>query len=441
MGVLLNENGTRILQEDAARVWLEDAPWLYLRETLTTATVHDSYPEDLLRLGGLSEYLYVFTLTAGGTNIPLVRDGSAGVAWYSERVQALTTLTGLSFRHYATVSAGAATAGTMRVRVWVMGANPEHEETLIVDYLGGSLPVATYTSRQVWSLPLLSSPVTLSPGQRLILRLTAEPLPATTMEDGEITLYVGGLPTGFIQADVALLPEPDLPLHDNVTRVYLRRTTSIGIGTLFDALTTPVEQAPATAVVNTADGVGAPWTQTGGGAPIAWVTPRFSGSWYFTNVTMTVNGSPITIPRVQGIVYAIESNAAAEAAFTVRLYRLRGSVETECAAIRHNSDASGDELPLTYPAFGDITWNVNSGRAVNTVTPCDFQPDDRLVIRLFLRETTTLVSGHTATVSYDGTGTQSYLDLFDTDLGFKAEADPATPPTVPGGDMMGGVGN
>lgn len=450
MGFLLNENATRLLAEDAGRLSLEQSTWMYLVNSVTTGLGHDAVPLDMKRdMSHANNASLSIPLTASGSNVQALVNGTdPGVAWYSERIAQLITVSALAFRHYATMSSGADTAGTIRVRVWVIGSGPEHEERLVGDATAGTLPVAAYTQAQWLQIPVTPSPLTLSPGERLAIRITGEPIPSTTMEDGEITLYFNGDRGTFIAYDVALIPADDLTFVSNMTRLFLRRTTATGIGVFQDLLPTAVEQARATAVVNTSAGQNAQWTQTAGGSVVEWVSPRFNGSWYFQNITIMVNGSPLVISRIGGIVFALASNTLARASFRADVFRRRNGVETKCVEMMRDATAA---LSTSYdPVLGvgltlEDQYNFHSyGSDAANLTPMDFQPDDRLVLRAYLDDDAggaVLVGGYTATIGYDGTDTQSFIDIVDASLGLKAESDPDTPPTVPGADMMSGIGN
>lgn len=412
---LLLEDGTSKLRIDPV-----DATLLYPRSTVTLSTGTDANSSDMLRQYTAGTFYYV-ELVDGGSDIPITDTVNTGIGWYSERVTTLTTLTTLVFRHKAFIDVP--TAGTLRIRVWRQGADPAHQQTLIADYLGGTIQSGAL---QEWDLPLIGGSVVLAPGERLVLRITGEPLSGSTMALAEISVGMD---------DVILMTEPAIPMQSNVRRFYLQRTTNYGVGTFYDMTETPVTQTPATGVVNTFAGSSgeAQWTRTAGGTVLEWVSPRFPDSWYFDNVTVMSGGSPFVIARAHGLIYAIESNAAANATIRARFYRRRDTTEIECGV---STDQS--ELPLAYPS----TENVKTDGIGSGVTPIDFQPDDRLVLRAYITPRGTMVSGHTATLQYDGTSFQSYVDIFETGMGpMKAESDPATPARITGGDTMGGVGN
>lgn len=265
------------------------------------------------------------------------------------------------------------------------------------------------------------------------------------MDVGEIVMYISGDPTPPA-GDVHLITEPALPLQSNLRRFYLQRTTTYGVGTFYDMTETPVTQAPTTGVVNTFAGSSgeAQWTRTAGGTVLEWVSPRFSDSWYFDNVTVMVGQppTPYVIARAHGLIYAIESDALANVTIRVRLYRRRGTDDVQCAVYQSTSV----EMPTTYSPYGSsILTNFTSAPpnpGFGAITPIEFQPDDRLVLRAYITPISTMASGYTATLQYDGTSFQSYIDIFETGMGaMKAESDPATPARIPGGQTMGGVGN
>lgn len=442
---LLLEDGVSflLLEDGTSKLWINpvNATQVYLRNTLTLSTGTDAIPQDMLRQSGAAGHYYYVNLTAAGSNIPIEDDAfDTGFGWYSERVAVMTTVTALTFHHYASIDVQ--TAGTLRVRVWKQGADPAHQQTLVVDYLGGTLPNAI--AAQDWDLPLLVSPLVVAPGERFVIRLTGEPLSGSTMEVGQIILALHGPSTDIYPADVHLAVEPAVSMQSNIRRFYVQRTAVNGIGTFYDMTETPVTQAPMTGVVNTFAGSSgeAQWTRTAGGTVLEWVSPRFADSWYFDNVTVTRAGTPVVIPRAQGLIYAIESNALANVTIRVRLYRRRGTVEVECTVYQ----SSSLEMPTTYSPYGSsILTNFDSAPpnpGYGAIAPIDFQPDDRLVLRAYITPISTMASGYTATLQYDGTSFQSYVDIFETGIGaMKAESDPAAPARISGGDTMGGVGN
>jgi hypothetical protein len=179
-----------------------------------------------------------------------------------------------------------------------------------------------------------------------------------------------------------------------VPTTILFKTTSLNaIGSFLDTSATATA-APATGVVaTTAGGTNIQWTATSGGSVLEWITLRSPvGGW-------TLSG------QITAVINAFESDAAANAAWRIRLYK---------------RTAAGAETELTGSPWDDVaelpTTNTQLSKLF-TPTSMSFAEDDRLVIRMFITNTGTMAAGHTATITYNGNADQvanSRIALFET---------------------------
>lgn len=119
-------------------------------------------------------------------------------------------------------------------------------------------------------------------------------------------------------------------------------------------------------------------TRSAGGSELAWITPPLSGT-NLTAAAWTLAG------------WAKESDAAANAALRLQVYRYTQS-EAGAALL---DDNPGTEL-------GTATGQVY--RATGAASATTLDPGDRLVIKLLIDDAGTMVDGHTVTVSYNGEG-------------------------------------
>lgn len=346
------------------------------------------------------------------------------VGFYSERIAANVSLLtsdtvtlGLSV-YYTSVNPNAC----IRARLYKVTTAGEVTEFAGVDDTTAqdSTPsVDTYTFT-------ISRNIDFGVDERILLRLWAIPPTGQTFNTGSLIYSFGGttapltLPSGF-----TFIP--------NRVLVYFRNEASAIGGTWKDLIAT---QGSATVdlVVQTAAVSEKQWTVTSGGALAEWVTPRFKRGWAF---------DATAVPNVNAIALAVgvyESNIAANAGVRVRVYRLRGTGETEI----FRADMT-TELGTTVSTIVNLndTGSGSSGQTNVVLTPTSFQADDRLAVRLFIIPVGgTMPANQTATFRIAGAVAQpgiSTVTLFESQQ-FKAESDPPEPPTPPGAPMVGMVG-
>lgn len=151
--------------------------------------------------------------------------------------------------------------------------------------------------------------------------------------------------------------------------------------------------ASATTVTNTQTTPATPvqMTATAGGSAICWVTPPLANATSFA----TPN-APTTNLR------ALVDNAAANARIYVKVTRLRSGVETTMWIWTSGTD--GTSL-TTADAVATI-----GGETLTNITN---QVGDRYVIRVYIGGST-MATGHTVTMSYDGEATTAAGETFIT---------------------------
>lgn len=397
---------------------------LYFNETQTTPVLAGpAVPRDLISSvpTGSQNIGSSGTITAGSTEWRIPQ----GVTFQSERVASEFTLSGnitcgIWAHEIADIDA------TLRVKVYKVVRGGSNTETLIAQ---GDLSGELSTTRTFYTFTITPSvPITIAVDERFVVRVYVVPVVGLTLGSGVVQLYYGG--TNAQQSDSYIELSETVTLKPNGTQLYLRRTTASGIGTFYDMLTTRGVSAFTSGVVNTAAGATEiQWTRTAGGTVLEWVSPPIANTFYFSNPTTAIAGGTLTT-------WAFESNALANVTIRWRIYRRRGTTEVACMV----GPALTAELGTTIAQKIITTLPTNNPQITNT----EFMPDDRIVLRMYLSNVGTMAAGYTVTMHYDhnvaAVDGDSFLSLYEV-VEFKAEGDPLTPASIPGGMPMGGVGN
>lgn len=407
---------------------------VYLKNSRGVKVVgKEPYIKDMTTTAGSSTFTGFFTTTAGGTSIQMANSSATAnkIAFFSERLAATITLSnsdGIVLRAAPYVNSGTPNA-TIRFILSKMVSGGTDVETVIGQGEGTvTLDATANFDNYAITIP---TPVTVGVNERLVLRIYAIPAPSQTMGVGELWMGFNGL-TGATNDPSLELPN-GITFQPNATRLFLRRTNTIGIGTFYDLSTTLGGSTYTSGVVNTqASGTQIQWTRTGGGTLLEWISARFREGWSFEST-----GEAINALDFQNTAY--ESNALANAKIRVKLFRWRNGVETEC----YTAHPASSELSVTAGAL--VVWNdrTSSGTITQTLTPTEFAEDDRLVMRTYITNQGTMAAGYTATYEYDHNSNtvvrgNSWVQVFATTL-FKTESEPSREQT-PGGLAMGGVG-
>lgn len=357
-------------------------------------------------------------------------DGHATLGgFYSLRTDATADLSGqtITFEHYVDCTGGSgATNATLRFKLSKLIRGGTDQEIAIADFHGQAQIVSGAAVLKSWSYTLPSNTV-LSVEERLILRIALVPLTAGTSINTSWTYTMPFNSTTSVLQMRVLLPDVTLTFLPNYTRLYLRNTTATGIGAFMD-LSTAGGTSTATAVVNTALGpTEIQWTKTAGGAVAEWVSPRFNKNFYIDNPS-----SGIAASAMRAVMTAFESATQANAGSRVKVWRLRNGVETLIATMNDVNELSTSATARTMDTVSN-----------STLTPTEMKADDRLVVRVYIKDTGgTMASGRTCTLNYNGSAASArpYLDVFEGG-GVKAEGDPASVETVPDGMTTLGLGN
>lgn len=292
----------------------------------------------------------------------------------------------------------------------------------------GELNSQLYTA----TLPVPNA-VTLYPGERLVLRVFLDPAPGQTMvgDPAGVSVGVAWGNLAALQQQISLVFAETITFTANTTSMYARRTSLNGIGNFFDLLPAFTSQTAATAVVNSpGSGTGErQWTRTAGGVNLEFISPRLKDFYYF-------DAPDPTAAAVFCSFVASESSTNANLAPRFKLFRYRNGTET----LIHMNTATAELLTGAAPTVIS-GYNANNGGANYSVVPTSFQPDDRVILRLYITNVGGNFGAGTATVTYDADG-NGVVRLYDLPIsGFKAEADPATPPVVTDGLKTLGMGN
>lgn len=344
--------------------------------------------------------------------------------FYSDRFAAEFTLSGAMTA--SLWSSQKPSTGTYRFRASVskITAGGSNIETFIASG-DGTVDILTSSARTVVMTP--AAPVTIAPNERLILRVYAFPTDGV-WTTGSFTL---GFDTGSGLFDAFLDLAETVTTVDNGQKLYLRRTTTIGIASFMDLLNAKGTSTFTTAVVNTAaGGTKIQWTKTAGGAVAEWITNRFKYGWSIDSNTYINAFSRNT---------TVESSASANAALLIEFSR-RQPDGTETLVLSY---ASNVELPTTAGSQPIATSNGTFTLANVT----NFDEDDRMVLRVYLIPAPgqTMGGGFTATMQYDSntadtTIPQWFVIVLDMPE-LKAETDPARSFVVPSGTSTLGLGN
>lgn len=186
------------------------------------------------------------------------------------------------------------------------------------------------------------------------------------------------------------------------TKLFLRNTTANGItdsgdGVVYDMLTVAGAAVDTDTVTLTDGGTQIQWTQSGGGASIAWISGR-------------VPAGGFTLTSTDISVWLLESNMNDEAAGRFRVFKYTpGPTVTEVAGGPFDD---GVELGTTIT---EMAWTGN-------VTDTAFAENDRILVRLYATNFTTMTAG-TANVQFNAADTttgDSFFNIAET-VAFKAE--------------------
>lgn len=333
---------------------------------------------------------------------------STPVEFWSERVAAEATISGqIAFKVFINNITG---SHTVRVRLYKLTAGGSMIRTLVAT--GTSAAITTPQQVSINVTP--SQAFTVVPGERFIFQVTFATWSGTA---GSVSVSTSDVASTYIDFTEALT------FLDNYVTLWLRRTNLNGIGNFFDMLPTQGVSAATTGVVNTsAGGTEIPWTRTGGGTALEWITGRVKEPFQISTVDFINQGSAI---------WAHESANAANAGLRVKLFH-RAPDGTETLLYTWSMST---ELGTTAAARAFAASGATMG------TPMYFREDDRLILRAYLINIGAMGGGATATITYDGTASgTSAIQIFGVSS-FKAEGDPAKTDAVAAGMMLGGVGN
>jgi len=187
------------------------------------------------------------------------------------------------------------------------------------------------------------------------------------------------------------------------TVLYLRNTTTNGItttgdGVVYDMVTAAGAGVDIDTVTLTNGGTEIQWTQSAGGSTIAWISGR-------------VPAGGFTLTTTDISVWLLESNMNDEAVGRYRVFKFTPpSTVTELGGGPFTDNA---EMPT---AVGEMTWAGN-------VTDTAFSENDRILIRLYASNFTTMTAG-TAQVHFNAAAAatgDSFFNIAET-VAFKAES-------------------
>ena len=192
------------------------------------------------------------------------------------------------------------------------------------------------------------------------------------------------------------------------TKLFLRNTsvnpiTDSGDTVLYDMLTVAGAAVDTDIVTLTDSGTQIQWTDTAGGNSIAWISGR-----------VPVGGFTLTTTDIS--VWLLESNMNDEAEGRYRVFKYSAGVVTE---VLGGPFDDGVELGTSIT---EMTW---AGNVTDTV----FAEDDRILLRLYATNFTTMTAG-TADLQFNAanaTTGDSFFNIAETVI-FKAE-DVTTPST------------
>lgn len=360
-------------------------------------------------------------VTAGGTG----PSEDTPMGWYSERLAAPFSLTTSSVitiaitDFYVGSDPGAKCRFTLS-KVFNTGDLNTVQDIATVD--GSALDATVNKNTYTFTIP---ADVEMARGERFLLRIWAIPTGATYAAASSIRFQYAASIAGSGQATLAF--PAGMTFTPAKTLLYFRRDASAVGGNFYQLLTTRSAVASTTGVVQTANVSQIQWTRTAGGTVLEWISPRVKDHWLFQQTGIT--GAWIVSATIVGF----ESAATANAGVRVKVFRWRAGVEAECLTM----DWTTAELGTTQVTFQLADTGI-AGVGNIVVTPTDFQVDDRIVARLYaIPIGGAMPAGQTATFVYDDSATStSRLQLLESP-DFKAESDPAEPPTPPQSTMTG----
>ena len=164
------------------------------------------------------------------------------------------------------------------------------------------------------------------------------------------------------------------------TNLYLAKT-STRVSGYYDLDASSISSGE-TFVVNTAaSGTNIQWTVTAGGSTAAWISPPLASGVTITTGTMYA--------------YEQESNAKANCKGRLKVYRYTGGSESDSMGGPFDDDVEMDN------ALRADSWTAN-------VTDVAFSAGDRIVVKMFITNNGTMVTGYTCTLQ---TGSTTYLSL------------------------------
>jgi hypothetical protein len=388
----------------------------YLRNRTLTLDSHLELDE----AWGNSLVTMTATTTDGGQEIPLQVSGAPRTFQSRRLVEDWAMSGSLTLRHWS--YAPSASNATIRAKLSTVSSAG------IVTQLGqadaGVLPTAAGTV-QTLTIPVITTDVGRL--QRIYLNIFAVPVSGQTMVAGHtVSFPYNALAT--TTGDTALDFPDGMVWHEFTRKTVLRarRTSDAGIGTFFDLLVTRGASAATTGVVTTqSGGTQIQWTRTAGGTLLEWLSPRLRDAVDLVNDL--AGGKNITV-----VMTGNESATAANCSHRSKVFHWRKGVETEVFSADHASE-------FTTSLAERIVSMITAGMSF---TPMTFEPDDRIILRLYIIPVGTMGGSRTCTVSYDvntGSVGDTRVEFDGYELFFKSEteADEAPPSNL----MMGGVGN
>jgi len=206
------------------------------------------------------------------------------------------------------------------------------------------------------------------------------------------------------------------------TKLFLRNTTTNGItttgdGVVYDMITTAGAAVDTDTVTLTDGGTQIQWTQSAGGSTIAWISGR-------------VPAGGFTLTTTDISVWLLESNMNDEAEGRYRVFKF-----TPPSTVTELGGGPFDDGAELGTAITEMTWTGN-------VTDTAFAENDRILLRLYATNFTTMTAG-TANVQFNAANTttgDSFFNIAET-VTFKAEDSPisgtSTVTFTPTGTMAG----
>ena len=190
------------------------------------------------------------------------------------------------------------------------------------------------------------------------------------------------------------------------TKLFLRNTTTNGItnsgdGVVYDMITTAGSAVDTDTVTLTNGGTNIQWTQTAGGSSVAWISGR-----------VPAGGFTLTTADISA--WFLQSNMNDEAGGRLRIYKYTPGTPT----ITELTGSPFDDGVEFGTSITEMTWTANP-------TDTSFAENDRILIRIFATNITTMTAG-TADLQFnaaDATTGDSFFNIAET-VSFKAEDPP-----------------